>query len=54
MTVLEIEEEEEEPGRVTVIHDPHIGPYAIKVPHEFDLGKPKCEVSEIYVAELDM
>ncbi|XP_050709759.1 uncharacterized protein LOC127002047 [Eriocheir sinensis] len=53
MTVLEIVEEEE-PGRVQVVHDEHAGTFAIKVPHKFDLGKPKCEASEIYVSELDI
>lgn len=53
MTVLEIVEEEV-PGRVTVVQDKHAGTFAIKVPHQFDLGKPRCKNSEIYVSELDM
>lgn len=53
MTVLEIVEEPE-PGRVQIVQDEHAGTFAIKVPHKYDLGKPRCDSSEIYVSELDM
>lgn len=52
LTVLEIIEPE--PGRISVHEDEHAGTFAIRVPHQYKLDKPKCKSHEIYVGELDI